>query len=139
MTEETDPIVGHKSFSNGQGGFRHEPLRQSEADAILAECDRRAAKRAADMPTERDAVNALFEAWLRLKELGWREAMYCPKDGSMFKVIEAGSTGFHDCHYDGDWPEGMWWVHDEHDLWPSRPILFKPNESPSVSNPEDSK
>ena len=31
-----DKIVGHKTFSNPDGSFRHEPLRQSEADAIIA-------------------------------------------------------------------------------------------------------
>lgn len=121
-------IVGHKTLYDGRGGHRHEPLTKAEADEIMAEIDRRDAKRAADMPTERDAVNALMEAYLRLKEFGWREAIYCPKDGAPFKVIEAGSTGFHDCHYQGEWPEGRWWVHSEGDLWPSRPILFKATE-----------
>lgn len=65
---------------------------------------------------------------VRLKELGWQEAEYCPKDGSEFKAIEVGSTGIHDCVYLGDWPKGGWWVHDG-DTYPSRPILWKPNAS----------
>ena len=79
------------------------------------------------MPTERAAIDALWHAYQRLKELGWREAMYCPKDGSTFNAIEAGSTGIHICHYDGKWPTGHWWLHDhDGDLSPSRPIMFKP-------------
>lgn len=120
-----DKIVGHKTFSDGEGGYRHEPLTEREADALWAEAEARREKRAADMPTEQDAIKAMFGAWLRLKELGWREAEYCPKDGSVFQVIEPGSTGIHDCSYDGDWPKGTWWIHAENDLWPSRPVLFK--------------
>ena len=55
-------------------------------------------KRAEDMPDEKAAVAALFDAWLRLKELGWKEAEYCPKNGTPFLSIEPGSTGFHHCH-----------------------------------------
>ena len=82
-------------------------------------------KRVRDMPTEQDAINAMFSAWLRLKELGWRDACYCPKDGSVFQVIEAGSTGIFDCHYEGEWPKGRWWIHADNDLCPSRPVMFK--------------
>ena len=52
------------------------------------------------------------------------DAIYCPKDGSVFKVIEFGSTGIFDCHYDGEWPKGRWWTHDGGDLWPSRPVMY---------------
>lgn len=77
------------------------------------------------MPTEQDALRALGQAYARLQELGWREAIYCPKDGTVFEVIEAGSTGIHDCRYEGTWPKGSWWVIAAGDLWPSRPILFR--------------
>lgn len=92
--------------------------------------DAQEADRAKRMPDEQAALNVLFGAWLRLKELGWQDAEYCPKDGSEFKVIEAGSTGFHDCVYLGEWPTGGWWVHDG-DTYPSRPILWKPNSGMS--------
>ena len=82
-------------------------------------------KRLADMPTEKDALDVLFQAYTRLRELGWNDAIYCPKDGSAFDVIEAGSTGIHTAHYEGAWPKGSWWVRDAGDLWPSRPILFR--------------
>lgn len=84
-----------------------------------------AGKRAEAMPTEADAIECMFDAFQRLKELGWKEAIYCPKDGTPFDVIEAGSTGIHDCIYVGEWPDGHWWVLSAGDQWPSRPILFK--------------
>lgn len=120
-----DPIVGHKTFSTPDGGLRHEPLRESEAAAILAASDRATVARAELMPTERDAIGMFFEAWLRLKELGWKDAMYCPKDGSTFDAIEAGSTGIHRCHYEGKWPTGTYWVESHFDLWPSHPVLVR--------------
>ena len=123
-----EKIVGHKTFSDGNGGLYHEPLTRGEADAIWNHAKDQEAKRAKDMPTEQDALHAMFQAYQRLAELGWRNAIYCPKDGSTFNAIEAGSTGVHTAHYEGEWPTGSWLVHDEGDLWPSRPILFKMND-----------
>ena len=90
-------------------------------DAALA-AERR---RAEEMPTEKDALTVMFEAYQRLKELGWREAVYCPKDGSSFWSVEPGSTDIHSTVYLGEWPDGNWWVEDGGDLWPARPALFK--------------
>ena len=130
MAEPSD-IVGHKTFDTGDRDdhgmpiYRHEPLTRAEGDMLWEAAKAAEAKRAADMPDEQAAINAMFSAWLRLKELGWREAIYCPKDGSTFKVIEAGSTGIFDCSYLGEWPSGSYWVSDEHDSYPSRPVMFK--------------
>ena len=135
---DQDEIVGHKTFSDGRGGFRHEPLKRSEADALWERAEHLKRQRAADMPTEEAAIVTMFQAWLRLKELGWREATYSPKDGTPFKAIEPGSTGIHDCIYMGDWPNGGWWIQDEGDLWPSRPCLFKPT-APPESNAKENK
>lgn len=121
MAEKPDDIVGHKTMMDGT----HLPITRAEADEIMAHIAAREAKRAADMPDERAAIDAMFEAFQRLKELGWREARYCPKDGSSFDVIEPGSTGIHRGHYEGTWPTGSWWLEDGGDLWPSRPILFR--------------
>ena len=119
-------IVGHKTFRDG-GKTWHEPLTRAEADAIWERCKAAEAKRAADMPTVTEAIHALHDAYTRLKELGWREAIYCPKDRTVFEVIEPGSTGIHKCHYEGEWPKGSWWINTEDgDLSPSRPILFRP-------------
>jgi hypothetical protein len=125
QTPSEDKIVGHKTFKDGPIGFRHEPLRASEAAAIMAAVDAATQRRAELMPDEQTAIRMLFEAQQRLKELGWREAIYCPKDGSEFVVIEPGSTGIHSCTYVGEWPYGNWFVHDEHDVYSSRPILFR--------------
>lgn len=130
--EKPDDIVGHKTLDSGERDqhglpiYRHVPLTRAEADAMLARIEAREHKRAELMPDEKSAIDMLFEAWLRLKELGWREAIYCPKDGSHFQVIEAGSTGIHDCAYQGEWPTGSWWLYGDGDVWPgSRPVLFK--------------
>lgn len=132
MNESPDDIVGHKTFSTGDlcpaTGFpasRHEPLTRREADALWERAEAAKAKREADMPDEQSAIRAMWEAFQRLKELGWREAMYCPKDGSAFKAIEPGSSGVHDCQYQGEWASGSWWVSDGGDMWPSHPCLFK--------------
>lgn len=82
-------------------------------------------RRAASMPTEKDALRVLFDAYERLRELGWREWIYMPKDGTEVQLIEAGSTGVHRGHYQGKWPKGSVWIAEDGDLWPSHPILFK--------------
>lgn len=92
---------------------------------IFDEVDAAKARRAVEMPAEQDVLRVLAQCHSRLRELGWTEAMYCPKDGTTFKAIEFGSTGIHDCHYEGTWPKGTWWLHDDGDLCPSRPIMIK--------------
>ncbi len=94
-------------------------------EQIFAEFEHAKDQRAIDMPTEKDALEHMHRAWLRLKDLGWADAIYSPKDGRDFLVIEAGSTGTFACQYMGKWPTGGWWIHDAGDLWPSRPILWK--------------
>lgn len=89
------------------------------------EAEGRKKARAIKMPDEEVALKVMFEAYLRLKELGFNDAMYCPKDGTPFNLIEAGSVGIHVGHYLGDWPTGGYLVHDGGDLWPSHPVLFR--------------
>jgi hypothetical protein len=125
MSRYNDPVVGHKTYSDGAGGFRHEPLLSSEAKRLLAAIDEADRRRAELMPDEQSAIRMMFEAHQRLKELGWNDAIYCPKDGSEFDAIEPGSTGIHRCHYSGEWPKGSWWVSGDGDLWPSRPVLYR--------------
>lgn len=95
------------------------------ANKLWEEVERRERQRATAMPDERAALRAMFDAYQRLKELGWKEAIYCPKDGTVFDSIAAGSTGIYPCHYDGEWPKGIWLTHEAGDLWPSYPILFR--------------
>jgi len=95
-----------------------------EFEKLLAKIEEEEQKRADKMPDEKAALAQMFEAYTRLKELGWNDAIYCPKDGTMFSSISAGSTGIHKCNYTGEWPKGSWWVYDG-DIWPSRPILWR--------------
>jgi hypothetical protein len=120
-----DDIVGHKTFDTGERGedgfpvFRHEPLTRAEGEAMWESAKAAEAKRAEQMPDEQAAIRALWDAHQRLKELGWKEPQYCPKDGRNFKVIELGSTGIFDCNYHGEWPDGLYMVSDEHDVYPT--------------------
>lgn len=93
----------------------------------MASIEARDARRAELMPDTTAALRMLFEAYDRLRQLGWREAQYCPKDGSAFEVIEAGSTGIFNCRYDGEWPSGHYLIADADagDIYTSRPILFR--------------
>ena len=104
-------------------------------ERLEAAFERLYAEQAARMPDVQSALYQMGDAFARLKKLGWKEAIYCPKDGSTFDVIEAGSTGIHTAHYQGEWPKGGWWVHAEGDLWPSRPILWRP--TPKTLTPDD--
>lgn len=93
--------------------------------AIVAAIERHAAQRAVLMPNERTCLLVMFNAYDRLHELGWRDAIYCPKDGTAFDAISAGSTGIGDCCYLGEWPNGGFFVAEAGDLWPANPILFR--------------
>ena len=134
QVETPDDIVGHKTFDTGERdpttGFplmRHEPLTRAEGEAMWKAAEAAEADRAARMPDEKAAICAMHDAWLRLKQLGWREGCYSPRDGSTFKVIEVGSTGIFDCDCRGEWPDCTWTTYDQHDAYPSSqaPVLFK--------------
>jgi len=100
-------------------------LSSVQAEAIWRESERRNKERAARLPDEKSAIGAMFDAYDRLRELGWSDAIYCPKDGTHFQVIEPGSTGIFDANYQGEWPNGSWWLYDENDISPCRPVLFR--------------
>lgn len=95
-------------------------------EEIWEACEKRERLRAESMPDERTALRAMVEAYQRLQELGFKPAEFCPKDGTIFEVVEAGSTGIHPCHYEGEWPSGRYFIHGYHDLYISRPVLFRP-------------
>jgi hypothetical protein len=94
--------------------------------ALIRAADEAKAKRAEEMPDEHTAIGVMFGAWLRLKELGWRDATYAPTDHSPLQLIEAGSTGIHEGYRDA---ERRFWITDD-DTWPSRPVLWRPAERP---------
>jgi hypothetical protein len=99
-----------------------------DAEAIIAKIDADKADRADRMPTERDAIRVMFDAWQRLKELGWREGQYMPTTGERHAGIQCGSIGIHAYTAEERGPfDRMYMVYDG-DLWPSRhpPVLFRP-------------
>lgn len=113
-------------------------------ERLMAAIERDERASAAEMPNEAAALKVLQQAYVRLKALGFRDAVHCPKDGSWFEIVEAGSTGIHRAHYEGQWPTGTWWVAEAGDLWPSRPILWRPtredgSQAPLASDGEVSK
>ena len=114
---------GHKTLADGS----HVQLTSGEAERLWKDAMRQKEDRAAKLPDEQSAIRAMCEAHTRLKELGWSETMYCPKDGTHFQVIENGSTGIFDSAYKGKWPDGHWMTFDETDCYPSSiaPALFK--------------
>ena len=57
-------------------------------DAIWEAAEKEKAARAEAMPIEQDAIKALNQAYQRLKELGWNDPIYCPKDDSHFDEID---------------------------------------------------
>lgn len=122
--EMSDPneVVGHKTLRDESGRLYHEPLTHAEADALWEQVEREQARREALMPDEAAAIQLMMDAHTRLKDFGWNDAIYCPKDGSAFHALEAGSTGIHLCSYMGEWPKGGWWIED----CPSRPTLYRP-------------
>ena len=101
------------------------PARNQALDLALSAALAQADARAAEMPDEASAIAALNRAYQRLKDLGWAEPQYCPKDGSPFLAIEPGCDKPCDATYIGDWPKGSWFISDDCDLWPSHPVLFR--------------
>ncbi len=100
MAEGQNEIVGHGTLSDGT----HVPITRAEADALWKAVEIEKAQRAAMMPDTKAALRALCDARQRLKELGWKEGQYCPKDGTEFAAIEYGSTGIFTGWFDGKWP-----------------------------------
>lgn len=117
-----DEVVGHKTFYDEHGELSHKPLTQGEADRIMADIKERDIKRRKLMPDEQSAIDMMFEAYLRLKELGWNDAIYAPKNGKTYNCIEMGSTGIHQGYTE---ESGRRWTIDHGDLWPSHHVLFK--------------
>ena len=97
-------------------------LRKHWADSAKTQRDWRT-------PEEKVQLEAAIHPYNELLKLGWQDAVYCPKDGSWFLAICAGSTGVFPCCYRGEWPTGGWWVAEAGDEWPAHPILWKPMPS----------
>lgn len=100
------------------------PLKSQKLWTAIIQAD---ANRALLMPTEHDALVHMCQARQRLRDLGWHDGIYAPKDGTVFQVVEIGSTGIFDCYYSGEWPDGYWNTMDDRDCYPSSsaPILYR--------------
>lgn len=81
-------------------------------------------KAAQDMPATADALRTMHRGRQRLCALGWKDAHYCPKDGTFFAVIVYGSTGIFEACYNGDRPDGR--VNCRDYLTHPHGMLFKP-------------
>lgn len=125
MNEE-NTHYGHKTYEDEDGNLHHEPLTKQEYYAAWDAIGKEDKMRKEKMPTEESAIKALFHAYERLKDFGYNDAVYCPKDGSTFETLEAGSTRAFKCTYDGEWPKGTYWAQSDGDIFPSRPILWRP-------------
>lgn len=100
---------------------------EEQAKAIFEAVSKSDAEREAAMPTYQAALHQASAAKERLKKLGWREGIYCPKDGTPFALVEWGSTGVHPGHYMGVWPEGDVYCNDY--LVPPHAIMWKAIEN----------
>lgn len=96
-------------------------LTEAQKEELWASAKKAQAERAARLPTEDVCIAEISACFFRLQELGWRDAIYAPIDGSPLELIEAGSTGIHTGYRDD---ERRFWITDS-DTWPSRPILFR--------------
>lgn len=95
-----------------------------DIEAIIAEIARKAKERAERIPDTQAALRLMFDCCERLKELGWRDMMYAPRDMRAEQVITWGSTGIFAAQRIGD----SWFVEDGGDLWPSEPLMYQPSQ-----------
>lgn len=98
----TEKYHGHATMADGT----HVALSADEVKALIEMADASDKRRREAMPDTKSALRALMDAMIRLRDEGWRDGIYCPKDGSDFAVIEFGSTGMFQGCYAGEWPKG---------------------------------
>lgn len=90
----------HDSMKMSDG--TRKALTSDEAKAIWQQIEASTKERAEKMPDAESALRSMISAEERLKELGWRDARYCPRDESEFAVCEIGSTGMWKAFYSGE-------------------------------------
>jgi hypothetical protein len=100
---------GHKTMPDGS----HVPLSPAEAKDIWEAVEKNTARKAEMMPTSKEAISLMFDAFDRLRTLGWRGGAYCPKDGTPFAAIQHGSTGIFTGSFNGEWPYDFAYIEDE--------------------------
>lgn len=95
-----------------------------EIEKMIADIERKAAERRERIPDTQAALRLMFDCCERLKELGWRDMIYAPKDMRAEQVITWGSTGI----FAAQWMGSSWFVEDGGDLWPSDPLMYQPSK-----------
>lgn len=106
---------------------------EEQATQILAAIEQQDQWDHNQMPTEAEALKIFTKAYRRLLELGWKEIMYHPKDGSTFEVIEPGSTGIFPCQFWEQPTRGSFWIMEDGGC-PSHPVLFRRLPSQSAGS-----
>jgi hypothetical protein len=123
-------IVGHKTFYEGHGKFRHEALTEKESKAIFEQVENSRLERLKKYPDEEACLKALFDICQRLEDLGWKSVSYAPPDRVVKKTISLRCTGIHDAYCESrggeEFLKGWWHPSEDGDLWPHDPIYFKP-------------
>lgn len=117
MGEPRVPV--HLNYGDGKGEWV--AWKQSDVDTLVRQVEEGKRKRAEEMPDDAAALYAVFRGFLRLKELGWKNPIYAPKDGTPLQLLEPDSTGIHEGYRDA---KGRFWITDT-DVWPSRPMLYR--------------
>lgn len=100
---------------------------EEQANEIMRSLEEMKKLRVDQMPTQEAALDVLMAAYTRLKDLGWKEIIYHPKDGSTFEVIEPGSTGVFLCQYWESPTRGSFWIMED-GVSPSHPVLWRPSQ-----------
>ncbi len=91
--------------------------------AMWAEADKTELPLRKAMATaEMEIITALTN---ELRRHGWAEAIYCPKDHSIFWGWDPLCAAPYECYYEGEWPKGSWFAAVHGDIWPARPVLWK--------------
>lgn len=76
-------------------------LTSDQAKSMWEQCEKADRDRAEKYHDSAACLDAMLSAECRLKQLGWRNGRYCPRDGNAFAVCQVGSTGM----WKGFWSE----------------------------------
>jgi len=96
-----------------------------DVQALMNRVDAQREARASVLPTAETAMAVIQVATERLRDLGWVEIEYSPKDGSVFDSYVMGMPTAIPTSYLGTWPEGGWFTHEAGDIYPAYPSLFR--------------
>jgi hypothetical protein len=95
---------------------------EDEIEKLFGSIEDARKRREKSLPTEQHCLRAIHDAYQRLKELGWNDMVYAPKDEKV-ETISVGSTGIHPATWMDGASAGLWWIHDGGDLWPGSPVM----------------